>query len=455
MRVSKDQIYSRACSIPTVRFEEQELTSFGGMVAFQKLFAELKLKERLRRCCAHIVDKNLYHPAVIVQLLIVHLLLGFRRLRDLEFYEDDPLIQRVLGLKILPDVSTISRMLVEFDDRAIEAHQDLNREQVLSRLEKEGLRRVTLDFDGSVLSTKKHAEGSAVGFNKQKKGARSYYPLYCTIAQTGQVFDVLPRSGNVHDSRGAVAFVRQCLERVRQALPGVIIEIRMDSAFFSDEMVSSLEALEVEFTISVPFERFAQLKRQVQDRKVWWPATVDGKLRFFQKEWKPQCWSRKFRFIFIRRESPGQQKGPIQLDLFQPQEAGYEFKVVVTNKKGIALKIVRFHEGRGQQENLFSELKDQANMDYLPSRRWAGNKIYLICAILAHNLGRELQMAASEPQRGTTEKRSPLWIFEGLEMMRRKFLQRAGRLTRTNGVLTLTMSANRAVEQVLQRYLAA
>jgi len=425
------------------------------MVAFQKLFAELKLKERLRRCCAHIVDKNLYHPAVIVQLLIVHLLLGFRRLRDLEFYEDDPLIQRVLGLKILPDVSTISRMLVEFDDRAIEAHQDLNREQVLSRLEKEGLRRVTLDFDGSVLSTKKHAEGSAVGFNKQKKGARSYYPLYCTIAQTGQVFDVLPRSGNVHDSRGAVAFVRQCLERVRQALPGVIIEIRMDSAFFSDEMVSSLEALEVEFTISVPFERFAQLKRQVQDRKVWWPATVDGKLRFFQKEWKPQCWSRKFRFIFIRRESPGQQKGPIQLDLFQPQEAGYEFKVVVTNKKGIALKIVRFHEGRGQQENLFSELKDQANMDYLPSRRWAGNKIYLICAILAHNLGRELQMAASEPQRGTTEKRSPLWIFEGLDIMRRKFLQRAGRLTRTNGVLTLTMSANRAVEQVLQRYLAA
>jgi len=93
----------------------------------------------------------------------------------------------------------------------------------------------------------------------------------------------------------------------------------------------------------------------------------------------------------------------------------------VTNKTGWALKIVRFHEGRGQQENIFSELKDQVNMDYLPSRRWAGNKVYLICAILAHNLGRELQMDATEPQRGTTEKRSPLWVFEGLEIMRRKF----------------------------------
>jgi hypothetical protein len=176
------------------------------------------------------------------------------------------------------------------------------------------------------------------------------------------------------------------------------------------------------------------LKRLVQERKVWWPATADGKLRFFQKEWKPKCWSRKFRFLFIRRETALQQKGPIQLDLFEPQEWGYEFKVVVTNKTGIALKIVRFHEGRGQQENIFSELKDQANMDYLPSRSWAGNKIYLICAILAHNLGRELQMDASESQRGTTEKRSPLWIFEGLGVMRRKFLQRAGRLTRNNHI---------------------
>jgi len=276
MRVAKEDIYTRACSIPTVRFEDQELTSFGGIVVFQKLFAKLSLKERLRRCCAHLSEKNLYHPAVIVQWLIVHLLLGFRKLRDLEFYEDDPLIKRVLGLKVLPDVSTISRALIEFDDRAIEAHHQLNREQVIDRVQRERLRRITVDFDGSVLSTRKHAEGSAVGFNKHKKGARSYYPLFCTIAQTGQVFDVLHRSGNVHDSKDAVEFVCLCMDRIREALPGVIIEIRMDSAFFSDEMVETLEGLGAEFTISVPFERFAQLKRLVQERRVWWPATADG-----------------------------------------------------------------------------------------------------------------------------------------------------------------------------------
>jgi hypothetical protein len=455
MRVAKSEIYTRASSIPTLRFEDQELTSYAGIVVFQKLFAKLSLKQRVRNACAHLGARNLYRPAVIVQVLIVHLLLGFRKLRDVEFYEDDPLIKRVLGLKIMPSVSTVSRTLMEFDDRAVEAHHDLNRGMVLERLQRLDLRRITVDFDGSVSSTAKHAEGSAVGFNKQKKGARSYYPLYCTVAQTGQVFDVLHRSGNVHDSRGAAAFVQQCVERIRSALPGVLIEVRMDSAFFSDEMIELLRGCSVEFTISVPFERFTQLKGMVHGRKLWWPATADGTLRYFEKRWKPKCWKRSYRFIFIRRATPGQQKGPIQLDLFEPTEPGFEFKVIVTNKTAWSMKVVQFHEGRGQQEHIFGELKTQANMDYIPSRSWAGNKIYMLCAILAHNLGRELQMDANDAQRGTTARRQPIWIFEGLEILRRKFIQRAGRLTRTDGVVTLTMSANQAVEKAIKCYMAA
>ena len=64
---------------------------------------------------------------------------------------------------------------------------------VLERIRSLVLPRVTLDFDGSVQSTKRRAEGTAVGFNKEKKGARSYYPLFCTLAQTGQVLDFLHR----------------------------------------------------------------------------------------------------------------------------------------------------------------------------------------------------------------------------------------------------------------------
>ena len=82
-------------------------------------------------------------------------------------------------------------MLREVSDGEIVALRRLMRGQVLERLTVLGLPRITLDFDGSVCSTKRHAEGTAVGFNKKKKGLRSYYPLFCTVAQTSQVLDLL------------------------------------------------------------------------------------------------------------------------------------------------------------------------------------------------------------------------------------------------------------------------
>jgi hypothetical protein len=131
-------------------------------------------------------------------LLIVHLLIGHRRLQEVKYYADDPMVKRVLGLKRLPDVSTISRTLKQMDDKSVKAERAVMRGVVLDRLKVISPTRVTLDFDGSVQGTCRKAQGTAVGYNKKKKGQRSYYPLFCTVAQTGQVFDFWHRPGNVH-----------------------------------------------------------------------------------------------------------------------------------------------------------------------------------------------------------------------------------------------------------------
>lgn len=44
--------------------------------------------------------------------------------------------------------------------------------------------------------------------------------------------------GNVLDSRGAQAFLLTCIVAIREILPQVRLEVRMDSAFFSDEIVT-------------------------------------------------------------------------------------------------------------------------------------------------------------------------------------------------------------------------
>ena len=129
--------------------------------------------------------------------------------------------------------------------------------------------------------------------------------------------------------------------------------------------------------------------------------------------------------------------------------------MILTNKHTRMKKVVAFHNGRGAQENLFGELKSQCQMDYVPVRTSAGNQTYLLCAILAHNLARELQMIADPPQRHTTEKRAPLWIFQELNTLRRHFIQRAGRFTWPQGRLTLTLGLNDTVRVTLLHYLGA
>ena len=453
MKHSKSALHCKTHKIPALQFEDQALTSFSGLVVFQGLFARLGLKERLRTCFSHLGVGSIFGYHVIVLSLVVHLLLGYRRLRECESYQDDPMVKRLLGLCQLPDVATLSRTLAHADHSSVEKMRRLCRDLAVERLRSLRLHRVTLDLDGSGQTTSRWAEGTAVGFNKKKKGARSYYPLFCTIAQTGQVLDVLHRPGNIHDSNGARAFVLQCIGYLRRAMPGVKIEARMDSAFFSQQMAQALEAHRVEFTVSVPFERFVQLKAMIEGRVRW--RWLNAQWSFFETPWKPKSWQHRYRFVFLRQSVERRYKEPVQLDLFIPHQWGYDFKVIVTNKRTWIKKVVAFHNGRGAQENLFSELKSQCQMDYVPVRTLAGNQLYLLCGILAHNLARELQMVAEPPHRHTTEKRTPLWIFQELNTLRRNFIQRAGRFTWPQGRLTLTLSANDSVKATLLHYLGA
>jgi hypothetical protein len=207
MKCSRKSVRTKENAIPQLRFEDQRLTSFAGLVVLHKFFQIIGLKTQLQKCFRHRALGKVFDRTTIFMQLIVHLLLGFRELRDCDHYRDDPMVQRLLGLKRLPDVATLSRMLKEADEKSVTKLRQLLADMVLDRIASLALPRITLDFDGSVQSTQRRAEGTAVGFNKKKKGARSYYPLFCTLAQTGQVLNFLHRSGNVHDSNGAQAFI--------------------------------------------------------------------------------------------------------------------------------------------------------------------------------------------------------------------------------------------------------
>jgi hypothetical protein len=453
MKYSKSDIRRKFSSKIRLRFDDNQLTSFVGLVIFHQLFRELSLRRRLTACFSHRDGNPSYSPASIVLLLIVSILLWYRRLRDVQYFRDDPMALRILGVSAMPTVSTISRHLSTVDDRSIERIENLQQFLVLEAIERESLARITLDFDGSVLGTCRHAEGLASGFNRKKKGQRSYYPLYCTVAQTAQVLAVKHRSGNVHDSNGAEVFIQQCVTMVRARCPTAVIETRMDGAFFSENIIRLLDELAVEYTISVPFERYLTIKCHIEQRKRWRRMRVHG--QYFEKQLSLKSWSiKKHRFLFVRQRCKVQNKEPIQLDLFIPDNFDYQYKAVITNKSTRPANVVDFHEGRGTQEGLFAQLKSQAVMGYIPCKHWNANKLYLLANVLVHNLTNELQMRHHQRARRTTVQRPALWVFRQMDTLRKQIIQRAGRVIRPQGVLTLAIPENDALRHDLEQYLS-
>ena len=141
-------------------------------------------------------------------------------------------------------------------------------------------------------------------------------------------------------------------------------------------MVSCLEGLGVEYHVISVFERFAKLKAMIEGRRRWWPmlgrnsGTAD-----FESSWRPESWPGRGRFLFIRKKVKVQTKGPLQLDLFEPVEEGHRLQSRGHQQEGRAGGVVRFHEGRGSQEKLFGEIKPQAHMGYIPSRKRVANEV--------------------------------------------------------------------------------
>ncbi|AOY57775.1 hypothetical protein dsmv_0269 [Desulfococcus multivorans DSM 2059] len=60
-----------------------------------------------------------------------------------------------------------------------------------------------------------------------------------------------------------------CFEKAKTKIKNTIFESRMDSAFFNQDILSMLSGNKIKFTASVPFERFTELKKMIEECKCW------------------------------------------------------------------------------------------------------------------------------------------------------------------------------------------
>jgi hypothetical protein len=135
--------------------------------------------------------------------------------------------------------------------------------------------------------------------------------------------------------------------------------------------------------------------------------------------------------------------------LFKLVKTGFNYKVIVVNKRCTARKVVAFLEGRGSKEGILPEFKSHCQIDYVPVTSRVGNQLYLFAGILAHILTRGLQIQLTARARGTIAKRDALWCFREIKILRRTLIQRTGSITRPAGKVILSMNVNEKLENEL------
>ena len=89
----------------------------------------------------------------LLLLVITLFVVGARRLEHLRYVAHDPLVVRLCGLARIPTERTVVHWLKQFTQEALKAIISLNSELLYEQIERLGLSRLTIDVDGTVITT--------------------------------------------------------------------------------------------------------------------------------------------------------------------------------------------------------------------------------------------------------------------------------------------------------------
>jgi hypothetical protein len=450
VRRPKAELRARVNGQLTLRYQQPGLTSHAGLEFVRRWLHRDGLLGLLRRELATALPPTDYGVVGLVLLVLALLLSGGRRLRHLRYLDGDPLVHRFCGLRHLPTARTVGRWLAAVRARHLPRLQWVNALVAARAIRQTGQRRLTIDVDGSVVSTGLQVAWAQRGYNPHHRKVPSYYPITAYEAQSGQVLRVQNRPGNVDDGKGARRFLRALFAQVRATLGTTYrLEFRMDGAFFRRDVLELLERAEAEYAIKVPFHPWLGLKARVRQTRTWTRVTAEVSCAAHTIE--VACWQRRCRVVIYRRHVGHETAKNFQLDLFDPNDGHYEYSAVVTNKALRGSALWAFMCGRGMHEKVYGELKSGFAFGSVPSMRYAANSAWQCLSVLAFNLSRSFQVATTARRRAPSRKRWALFGFETIHTLRALCFQRAGLLTHPQGRATLDVGPTPGVADRFER----
>jgi len=445
MRYKKRSLKAIRNKILPIEFVRQPITSYSGLQLFKYYLELIGFYRQLQSAFKKHNFRGDYEIVDIIILVILMKIVGAERLSHIEFLKDDPLFVRLSGLSRIPHRTTIIGYLNQFTSDALKTLIEVNGELVMDHIEFLGLNKLTIDLDGTVISTKGRANFTAKGYNPIKKGARSYFPLTAHIAETGHFLSVMNRPGNIHDSNRALPMIKKLIQMTKD----YTLRFRADSAFSSTEIVDFLLKRGIEFAIKAPFWKLKVLKNAIEERKRWFK--INDQWSYFWIEDPLSKCEYRHRGLILRKKIKNPERN-FQLDLFCPNNGVYEYSCIVTNLSNWDEgELFNFMSGRSAQENSIGELKSDFHFDHLVGKSYQANSANLQFSQMAYNLMVSMQIDSGlAKEKKQTEKKTRLYKPMKMKTFRFKVIYKAGKIVFNKGSKVLKLTFNQSTKNLYE-----
>ena len=359
----------------TLSFKGNRLTHFGGVYILYLFFRKIRLKSLLYLNIQLPRRNNKYSISEELLSLIYPIILGLGRIETSHLLKHNGVFQYLTGLPTYPNPTTLRRFLLRMAPVALPKLRELHDDMLLkmSRTPKEPTS-IIFDLDSTVLTLYGKQELARVGYNPKKPGRVSYHPLLCFNGITKDFWHGELRSGDTHTSTGVIELLKEVFAKLPKSVK--IVKIRADRGFFDHDIVEAIEDI-AQFIIVAKATQ--PIKRKLPSLRYMKHTSGTESSEFY---YQPHGWSKKYRFIAIRRPLPEEQTQ--QLSLFTLGR--YSYQVFVTNMKLAPLNCWKFYNKRAAVELIIKELKADYTLAKIPTKYFQANEAYFHILLFAYNL---------------------------------------------------------------------
>lgn len=441
MRLRKTDLTRRVNGKIRIKFTETGLTSYAGFELLTRYLRRTGFNGLIRKHLGKVWLRGDYNRVSMLRLIVGMLIAGGRRLGHVEFLKADPVFLRFSNLKRLPSARTLSRWLKNFKEASLKKLYSLNADIVARLVRFHNLRSITVDVDGTVVSTGLKVERAFRGYNPHRRKVPSYYPITACLAETGHMLRIKNRSGNVNDGRASITFLRALFDQIRRTFGMVTkLRMRMDGAFFRKEVLALLVRRRVGYAVKVPFWKWLDLKNIIIDNRKW--KRVGKGVDYLEHLIRIDKWKMELRVVIYRKRVHHRSRKNYQLDLFDPDDGYWEYSAVTTNLSLGGRRLWHFICGRGIHEKVIGQLKNCLAFDTVPTNHYGANSAWQQIVAIAHNILINFQIETAGKRKNRSWKYTNIFKLKSVQTLRFEVFNRAGRLVNPNGKTVLRLSEN-------------